>query len=82
MQRGFGVLIVVVALLVGLVAGYAIGFGVWGVKASQIAQIQTELQQMTHEVLDLKSKLPAPAAPTAQAAGSHNIVASGSTVKK
>jgi len=81
-KRGFGVLLVVVALLVGLVVGYAIGFGVWGVKASEIASIQTELQQMTKEVLDLKSKLPAPIAPTAQVAGGSKMVASGSTVKK
>ena len=65
MKRGFGVLVVVIALLVGLVAGYAIGFGVWGVKASQIAQIQAELQKMTKDVLDLKSNLPVRAAPKA-----------------
>lgn len=82
MKRGFGVLIVVVALLVGAVVGYGIGFGVWGVQAKEIAQIQTELQQTTRAVLDLKSKLSAPAGPTAQAAGGRNVVASGSMVKK
>lgn len=65
MKRGFPVLLVVIALLVGLVAGYAIGFGVWGVKVSQIAHIQAELRQMTKDVLDLKSNLPVPAAPRA-----------------
>ena len=63
MKCGFNVLVVIIALLVGLIAGYAIGFGVWGVKASQIAHIQEELRQMTKNVLDLKSSLPIRAAP-------------------
>ncbi len=63
MKRGFGMLVVVIALLVGLVVGYAIGFGVWGVKVSQIAHIQAELQQMTKDVLHLKSNLPVRSAP-------------------
>jgi|WetSurMetagenome_2_1015567.scaffolds.fasta_scaffold801888_1 hypothetical protein len=82
MKRRLGVLIVVVALLVGVVVGYGIGFGVWGVQAKEIGQIQTDLQQMTRAALDLKSKLPAPAGPTAQAAGGHNVVAAGSMVKQ
>jgi len=78
MKREYWIALIVVALLVGVVVGY----GIWGTKASQIAELEGKVQQLTQENADLKSKLPAPAATTAQAAGATTEVATGPTQKK
>ncbi len=58
MKRGLIVLMVLATLLIGLLAGYGIGFGIWGVKPTQIAALQTAVQRLTQDVFDLRSRLP------------------------
>jgi Tfp pilus assembly protein PilN len=58
MKRALLTLVMVVVFLVGGVIGYAVGYAVWGLKANQLDQIQVRIQQLTHELVDLKAKLP------------------------
>ncbi len=57
--------------IIALVVGLVIGYGVWGTKAAQVANLTTQVQQLTQENTDLKAKLaavPAPAPASAPAA--------------
>lgn len=59
MKREYWIGLIIVALVVGLLIGY----GVWGTKAAQVAELDSKVQQLTQENADLKAKLaPSPAA--------------------
>ena len=77
MKRGLIVMMALLTLLIGLLAGYGIGFGVWGVKPTQIAALQMAVQRLTREVFDLKSRLPASVGPAGQAARNEPPASSG-----
>jgi peptidoglycan hydrolase CwlO-like protein len=78
MKREYWIALIVVALVVGLVMGY----GIWGSKASQVAELEGKVQQLTQENADLKSKLSSLPAPAAQAPGAPATVAAGPTEQK
>lgn len=50
MHRGINLLVIVFVFLLGAVAGYAVGYGVWAVTPSQVAQIQARAQHLTEKV--------------------------------
>jgi len=52
MRQAYWIGLVVVALLVGLAAGY----GLWGSDASQVADLQAKVDQLSQENADLKAK--------------------------
>lgn len=60
MERRYWVTFVVIALVIGLIVGFGIAF-----KASQIPELEKQIQQLTKENADLKAKLASPAAPAA-----------------
>ncbi len=57
MKRPVGLLMLIVTFLAGMVVGYGLGFGAWGVRPSQIAQIQGELRRVTRDVFHLKTEI-------------------------
>ena len=65
MERRYWVAFVFIALVIGLVIGFGIAF-----KASQIPELEKQIQQLTKENADLKAKLASPAAPAASVPGS------------
>jgi hypothetical protein len=78
MKRAYWIGLILVALVVGVLVGY----GVWGTKAAQVADLDSKVQQLTQENADLRSKLalaPTPAAPGSQAPAA---VDSGTAEKK
>jgi len=64
MERRYWVAFVFIALVIGLVIGFGIAF-----KASQIPELEKQIQQLTKENADLKTKLASPAAPAASVPG-------------
>jgi ABC-type lipoprotein release transport system permease subunit len=72
MKTEYGVALIVAALIIGVLAGY----GIWGLKATQVAELDGKIQQLTQENADLKSRLPAPAA-AAEGAAPVAALASG-----
>jgi ABC-type lipoprotein release transport system permease subunit len=73
MKTEYGVALIVAALIIGVLAGY----GIWGLKATQVAELDGKIQQLTQENADLKSRLPAPAAAAAEGAAPVAALASG-----
>lgn len=63
MTKGIWIGLVAVALIIGLIAGYAI----WGHKAGQVADLRAQVDQLTKENQDLKAKLSQSVAESAQA---------------
>lgn len=55
MTREYWIGLIVVALIVGL----AVGYGVWGGQKAQVAELQAKVEQLTKENTDLKAKAPA-----------------------
>ncbi len=78
MKQEYWIGLIIVALVVGLLIGY----GVWGTKAAQVAELDAKVQQLTQENADLKSKLPSSPASTAAAPAVPATPASGTPEKK
>ncbi len=71
MERGYWIMFIVIALVVGIVIGGGIGS-----KVSRVPELQLQIDQLTKENADLRAKLAAPALP-APGAGSTPTKASG-----
>lgn len=78
MTREYWIGLIVVALVIGVLVGY----GVWGTKAAQVADLNTKVQQLTQENAGLKAKLASAPAPAAQPSGTPATPPSGTTGKK
>lgn len=78
MKREYWIGLIIVALVVGVLIGY----GVWGTKAAQVADLDSKVQQLTQENADLRAKLPSSPAPTAEAPMVPATPASGTPEKK
>ncbi|MFB3817116.1 MAG: hypothetical protein ACE147_05575 [Candidatus Methylomirabilales bacterium] len=65
MKREYWIALVVAALIVGI----GVGYGIWGSDASQLAELNAKVAQLSQENADLKAKslsasaAPAPASP-------------------
>ncbi len=53
-------------LIIALVVGMLIGYGVWGTQAAQLANLNSKVQQLTTENAELKSNLATASAHAAQ----------------
>ncbi|OFW63134.1 MAG: hypothetical protein A2Y74_09420 [Actinobacteria bacterium RBG_13_63_9] len=58
MERRYWVAFIVIAFVIGMVIGFGISF-----KASRVAELEEQVQQITRENADLKARLGAPVTP-------------------
>ena len=69
-------------IIVSLVVGVLIGYGVWGTKAAQVADLDSKVQQLTQENAELRSKLASAPAPASSGPAAPAEAASGTPQKK
>jgi uncharacterized membrane protein len=55
MNRGINLLIVALIFFLGAAIGYAVGYGVWAVTPSQVAQLQERAQHLTERAFGVVS---------------------------
>ena len=61
MNRGINLLIIAVVFFLGAAIGYAVGYGVWAVTPSQVAQLQDRAQHFTERAFGVASNPATPA---------------------
>jgi uncharacterized protein YneF (UPF0154 family) len=64
MERGYWVMLIVIALVVGIIFGFGLAS-----KASRIPELEKQLQQLVQENAGLKAKLAAQTTPPVPATG-------------
>jgi hypothetical protein len=55
MNRGINLLIIAAVFFLGAAIGYAVGYGVWAVTPSQVAQLQERAQHFTEKAFGVAS---------------------------
>jgi hypothetical protein len=56
MRRGINLLVIALVFLFGAAIGYAVGYGVWAVTPSQVAQLQQRAQRLTEKAFGVASE--------------------------
>jgi len=55
MNRGINLLVIALVFFLGAAIGYAVGYGVWAVTPSQVAQLQERAQHFTERAFGVAS---------------------------
>ena len=55
MNRGINLLVIALVFFLGAAIGYAVGYGVWAVTPSQVAQLQARAQHFTEKAFGVAS---------------------------
>jgi uncharacterized membrane protein len=61
MNRGINLLVIALVFFLGAAIGYAVGYGVWAVTPSQVAQLQERAQHFTERAFGVASNHATPA---------------------